>query len=493
MNYVIESIYPNIETQNSFFVSYWKRGKRVHRHYQMPHLSFEDFGEFKRECSQILKIEGDSVYCTAYENSRWHFYKVSKNTEKLLKKFDPLEKIKITELNSKNLKILKNAWAKRGESGTETISLIQNLDSNEPQDNDQEYGGYKYLLPRYLLTNYYVGNVSRFGLETSMNDPLNRHVISLSLYYNWGINIDELPLSGGAFYTYSKNKWRFGGGYFKFYGQGAGRVNVYESTSLSVNRSGKWRNLPQNVGVSFSRNNEFDNLLSFSRNLNIFRFNYGTSYTTAKLSSFFRKTALNLGLSRVKNKDFKPYYSLDTNSFFNFRFSDNWSNSFNVKYKKLLGIEQISGSRFRDGVIYGGGVNSSLTGFFAFPSFHLGFQQLLGEEMVRMQYESSHRIWSPYKAYSFLNFYFKDIYLFGGAEYLKSDLLLKSVFNQTTQKYELKSHTKSEVISSYVGLRFNFDLLYLLPLTIEGYSSWTSNDLLEKNVRGLLLKSRLTF
>ena len=491
LNLPIEKIYKDRSAENSFILSLWKSGERIHHRISIKGKKIKSKQYIlNSQCDEILSFKKGFVICKVYKNVHWDIAKVGygKNkVEEVIYSFSDLENVEVIELNKESVTVVSSHNEAQKKEKPRRLSF-EKKEVQKKENTDKSYSGIRYMKPDYLFFNYYFGNVSGAGIQTSASDPLGRNFLGLNLFYNWGIEGKDLPVSSSINYIYSRSKWSFGANYSKFYGQSVGVVNTYENMGAFVSKSYSSGNFNFSNSLSVNRANEFDGLLGYQRNLNSLGTGFNIGHNTSYLSSFYRSFNMSIAGFYKQNKDFDPYFLVSGSLGLKFNFSDTWKNKITANH--VTGFQQ---TNLRDGVVYGGGVSSFLTGYFRFPSYHLAFQQIFGRYMTRAGFESSKRVWSIYKSTNFLGMHFRELDFFAGLEYLKSQAQIVTLYDASNDTFYRATDRRADVSSVYAGMRLKMDLLYLVPLQIDLYGSYTEHPLLESTVYGVLFNSYYSF
>ncbi len=454
----------------------------------------------EHECHELIELTKSNVVCKNYVNSRYELQEFKNNTPKTVHTFDYLERVQIQGMDHKKVDFEEISLSESELQSSER--KVQKKNSAKPET-ARKYSGVKYLFPKYLFPNIFITqNLSFVGINTGFNDPLNRHVGSLGMSYVLGIpssqSIDT-PLATFADYTFNffDQKWFLNASYTKSFFQSNLNdvVNTFESFSASLGHRWNIKGLSIVNSVYANKSNSQDTFLSqltgstydYKRKIKSLGTNLSISHQTKSLNSIYRNITLLGNFARKKNFDFKEFNQINITGRFTLAWNKSLSQFFRGKYSVLNNF--FKGTPvFRDGIIYGGGINSLLTGTgFDHPSYLIGIGSIFGSEMTSARTELELEVFKVFDGFEFLPTYFKEINLFAGGDFIKSRNLLVAGPGGA-----ILVEPKPELFSWFAGVRLDLDFFYLLPLEIDLFAAYSGHDFYSSNT-GFLIKSNLTF
>ncbi|MCB9092645.1 MAG: hypothetical protein H6621_12630 [Halobacteriovoraceae bacterium] len=501
---VIENIYMANGDQNKFFISYYEfyAGDIVRKFAYYDHkkknVKFLNFDESIKlnSCDYYLGESEGTHYCLAYKNSHWSVFKSGKEKEERIRDFPALTNV-VPESQKNNILEVEVEKTPIQKGKTVKINLKEKKvfkDKDKKLKESEDYWGIKYMAPHFLMLDYFVfGDIESYGIITSMNDPLNRHLLSLSGYYSSGVPSDKTPYSGSAVYAYTKDKYSYALGYNKYISQGdlgVDEVNIFENKFATITRSSYLGNTSWAQSLTGLKSNEED--LFFSRKITRFRMGQSFLHSTNSLTSVYRQFHFEFNPSWSENEGYDPYLGGDTKLSFNFKFSENFGMSIEGTYGKLYKTDKaLASSPYRDGVIYGGGASSAFTSAYQFPSYLIPYANIFGNEMTQGRLEFAYNFSNPFFTTNFIPFYLKRLYLLAGSEYISSDILLQS--DQLANGGSIITIRRNpSILSYYGGLRTNFDFFYILPISLDWIYSVSGDEYYNNNF-SLVLNTNVYF
>lgn len=312
----------------------------------------------------------------------------------------------------------------------------------------RSYPGLRHFRPHYWSFGF-GGNeyLTRYDIATSVNDPFNRHTLSLT-----GSSYSEISKSGGsAFYTYKPNKFFTTGFVEKAYTvRGAGRsTDTFESYGLSFGANtifSRWSYLP----VIFASSDRVDDFIS-SRESQSYGVRQLLQTTGLFHDSFWQLSSFQMEHYRQKTAGFKEFPA--------HRYK--WDNVFRLseplKFHTNFAFSQLQKKGLASGVIYGGGVQAlyNLGGFHEF--YGLEYGDLISNRISTARAQFDWRFYQSYKGNGFVPLYLKSTHLLLGADYAhSSNIFVNNGFIRD-----------NKITSFHAGLNFKMDVFYTVPLNIE--------------------------
>ncbi len=444
-------------------------------------------------CHELLNKNNTRYICKNYDGSEYKvvLYENKQAKETVLKTFSKLDRIKITNI-------------KKGEVDSKSISLPREEKENKKTVlNSSKYRGIKYLLPKYVVPNLLIFNDLTFiGLNTGMNDPLGRHNVLLGMNYVLGVPSNQnikTPITSFASYTHQffNEKWFLNANYSKSLSQSGLNNIVNTAESFGASLGHRWSLGKINVtNTIFARkSSQRDSLLesitqglSYKRKIQSYGTRLSLRHNTNSLNSLYRGFSLSGSFSSQKNESFKSYNLISTSAKLNLRWSKSLSQFFQGTYSLLDGLDQ-SGKKYRDGVLYGGGRNSLLTGSgFEHPSYLIGYGGVFGSKLASARSELELKVFRVFDGWDFIPTYFKYVNLFAGADYITSKNLIIGIRPNGSYVTE----PKPSIVSGFGGVRIKLDFFYLLPLEIDLFAAYSSHRVYSSNT-GYLIKTNLSF
>lgn len=412
------------------------------------------------QCHLYLGKNKNNVFCLKYSQSHWNLISFAKGdgSDLLHHSFRHLEKItpenididnNIFDFRDDNKELIKASLANKKERESEKSS---NKKSN--------YNGFKYLMPEYLLLDFYVGGLtSSFGLATTFNDPLNRHNFNLAGYYNF--EIDEKPYSGTLGYLYNRGTINTGFSYGRYISKASNdEFLVSESVNAFFRHSTFFDRTKWTKGFSVSKIDEKDFIGNKRDFLNL-RLSNTLTYKSLLYSNLLNSYSLNLTPGVIKNSSSDSFLTVRASSNLGLRFSDRARLNTNIDYGKYFT------DSFSDGVIFGGGLNGLLFNQFSYTSYLIPFGLIYGQEMLSGQIKYEYDLFDFYKTYPGLTLLYKNLSILGGVEYIQSDVL---------RYIEGSGELDPRVSSVFLGLKSDLRLFYILPLSVELTFSASNNE-----------------
>ncbi len=446
-----------------------------------------------KDCHYLLSYRLKISYCLSYGNSRWTLSRYERNKKKTKREtiyqFPALERVEPIYIDKDTLTVqISSSYNQKGDKVTLPIRSLKRLEEEKPSKlkESKRYAGWRYLSPNYLMPFLFTGgNLTSLGLITGLNDPLDRHVANLTVFYNLGLDTDDSPYSGNASYFYNRNNWVNGGGYSKFISQSSsteGLVNVFETTFLqSTHISSIKKNIVWEKSLLFSQNSEGD-ILNNRRKLKTLKFMSAFASQANSKSNLYQGFSLYLAPMQIQNFSENPYFGFESNFRLSLRPSDMTKLTLQGAYGK------VDTDNLADGTIYGGGASDAFTGNFLYPSYLIPFTNIFGREMTQARLTFSWNFNNPYKFTDSINYYLRRLQLLAGVEYIKSDFLINPDAVDSSSVF-----VADPSISSYFfGLRTVSDILYIFPLNIDFVFSRSSNEVYDGSFR-LLIAPFLTF
>jgi len=455
------------------------------------------------KCDELIDFNKPGLICKRYsKNSNWEIVEyVGPDDEegKVLHSFDQLKNVDIESFSKDEVSyVIRKDFDTKSEVQTQKLKKITKFESPVPQD--PKYSFVKYLLPQYVFPGIFIfsNGLTYLTADTSLVDPRSRFTLNLGLSYVLGINDSQnisTPITGYAnlgiklsdkltlIGTYNKN----------FVPTGINNnINIFEFFGGGLNLSWSIGDFSIDNGVFFSKNNERDGFLEFligqpySRTITSYSTSLAVSHSTRSINSIYRNFSLSSGFSLKKNKSFNEFYSTNSAVRFGFKWSKSLTHSLVGRYSRLFKNDN-KNPVFRDGVIYGGGINSLLEGVsYQHPNYLIGAGSIFGNEMISARTEFDLKIFKIFEGLDFLGTYLETVSLFVGADYINSRNLLYS--NSSGLAFE----SYPNIISGFGGVRTKFNFLYLLPLEVELFAAYSDHFFYSSNT-GWLLKSNLTF
>ena len=133
-----------------------------------------------------------------------------------------------------------------------------------------------------------------------------------------------------------------------------------------------------------------------------------------------------------------------------FRLLPYWSGQWSVHY----------GHQFKNtlnnGLLFGGGASSTLTGSYLFDSYAFSYGSLVGNKVMTSILELKNTLWQPMRGSGLFPLFFKQFDLVYGAEMDYADF----AYNPSVGRYNI--HNKF-FPSGFVGLEINTDIAYRFP------------------------------
>lgn len=443
-----------------------------------------DLCSFKNQSADyILYSEGEKkYYCMKYYESRWFiYYKVKKKI--YYKKFDVLKNIvnpslkqdtdglslvyftRPKQFKDRRLQKFKldmfDTWPTEKKAKKVSEKKNKKWENKAVDYGAQKYRSWKYLKPSFLFLEYTSsGNIDAIGASTSLSDPLGYQGLTPVLYYNFGLESDRSPYSGGASYFYKWGRYTFSAGYFKTISQNSFlEDSISESNYLQVSRPFSLSGLSISANLGYS---EFDeNETWYSRKLRKYTSSISLSHRVRSLKSFYRSTVFQADLSYDQNYSADHYWHLETKLSQFFRLGEDFQMAWTGAYGRLFHNDET----LAQGDIDGGGVVSSLSSEYFFSSYLIPYGDIFGDNIGMFQLDFDHIINRPYTGDGLFPIYFKNLLLTYGVEYLDSDVLITDDTTTTSIRRDFKNN--ASVFSGYIGAALDTKLIYILPILWE--------------------------
>jgi len=528
-NYLIEEIEPTLESHLftvTFSTGGWLEGERLFGILDAKTLKIEMLNE--QICQENEKDEETqkqrsffalarvyplfseknrattfSAWCLGYANQKW-LWKFQKNQEespRTVFEEAPYSLIYRQKMKEDSLTHTTFSLAKDAKDPLEATHvpiervLVKDItkqnkfeikNQSEIQNQIQDYSPWKFLYPNFLMLELLtVGDVSSYGLSTSLVDPFMRHDFSLALLYNDpenDTNNDSSSFSGSAIYTYTPGSWNFVMGHQKYLVQFD--LPPYQVSSQEVNWIGigyKWKFNQWKIDSSLKLERRDESDVFASRDIESFQWENSFSYIKNAKNDFFSTFRLSptLGISRAASRDEYPFFKLEETQLWT------WSESFKTQWNFTYGKMYVAkGTGLRQGTFYGGGSTSSLfTTIFDFPSYLINYGNIFGTELFVTRLRQDITLVSLYYGNGLIPFFMKSFGSIFGGEFLSADRVI----------YDDRIERNKDITSYFVGLNLSTQVFFLLPLDIElVYSHSINDDLAKKNVT-LSLVSSLPF
>lgn len=329
------------------------------------------------------------------------------------------------------------------EDGREILNFSKS-DFKEEISKEENYRPYLYFKPHYWMFNALVGSdtLDYYSVLTSINDPLDRHEVSLNIsYYS-----DVEKVAPSISYTFNPDDYWARLSYQKSFSKNSfsRQANSDEEYSFKMGREYEFTHFDLTPGMRISLDESEDFFSKSSgQEYGVFLEGILREYLENDLfkSGLFYTTAYE---RRVKgHKAYKGYEGLASITLSPF-------SHINLLLRGSYG--QLDKKSFQAGLLYGGGYSNEMHSFYG-----LDYSDLFGNRIWTTRAEIFTNIFRPYRGYDLFPAFVKEVDLILGTDYAKSDFIaIKNTLkrNDTVQSY-------------YLGARFKALVAYLAPVDID--------------------------
>lgn len=333
---------------------------------------------------------------------------------------------------------------------------------------ETSYFGLRHLAPHYWTFGF-GGNeyLTRYDVATSLNDPLDRHLLSLM-----GSYYPEISRSGGsASYTFAPGKISTSLSAYRAYTvRGAGRsTDKSEGYGLSFATNARWMRLSYNASI-FGRQEMTEDFISSRESLN-YGLSQNVSYSGVFADSFVQNIDLMAQNFRQDTEGFSPFFGEHYKMESNFRLSS-W-----MDFRLNGAFSELEKKGLRSGVLYGGGSQAlyNLGGMHEFYGVEYG--NIISNKIRSAKAEFSFEVGSPYSGSGYFPIFLKTTHLLLGTDYVRaSNIFLKDRFLN-----------EDELFSYYWGLSFKANAFYAVPVSLDLIFARVPSDEVGTQSRGLFL------
>jgi hypothetical protein len=346
----------------------------------------------------------------------------------------------------------------------------QSTDKNEFHRSSKEtsYFGLRHLAPNYWTLGF-GGNeyLTRYDVASSLNDPLNRHLVSVT-----GSYYPEISRSGGsASYTFNPEVFSTSVSAYRAYTvRGANRsTDKAEGYGLSFGKGTRWMSLNYSASV-YGRQEMTEDFIS-SRESLTYGLSQSVSYSGVFSDSWIQNVDLTAQNFRQNTEGFSGFFGekYSINSRFNL---NSWTDL------RLNGaFSELEKKGLRSGVLYGGGSQAlyNLGGMHEFYGVEYG--NIIGNKIRSAKGEFSFEVGRPYSGGGLFPLYLKSIHLLLGSDYVRAaNIFLKDRFLNET-----------ELFSYYWGFSFKANAFYSIPVSLDLIFARVPSDEVGTQSRGLFL------
>lgn len=409
---------------------------------------------FLKEEDSLVLVSGDSEYVL---QNNWTQDLISLRSGETHTVFRFSSKPSLLYSWDKGCRELVAMVQEKGEKKEKTFLKREEISQPDLNFAYRNYPQLKHFRPHWWFFSYVTGDViSQLTLSTSINDPLDRHRLSLNLTYFDGV--DKIHPTGT--YTYNWAGTDIGFGVTQSYVDNIARTSPDKDSSYFafIGRSFFWRNLSYRLEVQASYFEESD-VISSRKGREPIIINQ-LSLSPLFLDDFFR------GLTFVS---LTRYLDVDNGQSY-------WGEELRLRgivqpLRRLNTTLQMSyGKLFkdniRDGILYSGSANDYDTNTLH-EFIGLGQNSSFGNEVTTARVQFDYELYRLQRSLGISPFFIRTLNGIVGSDYLKTD------FIYTPNFFARDSFAQSY----YAGLRANVTLAYFVPLQLDVLQVHVDRDL----------------
>lgn len=333
---------------------------------------------------------------------------------------------------------------------------------------ETSYFGLRHLAPHYWTFGF-GGNeyLTRYDVATSLNDPLERHLLSLT-----GSYYPEISRSGGSgSYTFDPGLISTTVNAYRAYTvRGAARsTDKSEGYGLSFSSEARWMRLDYRASI-FGRQEQTEDFISSRESLS-YGLSQNVSYTGVFADSLVQRLNVMAQNFRQDTQGFSPFFGEHYKMETNFRLSS-W-----MDFRLNGAFSELEKKGLRSGVLYGGGSQAlyNLGGMHEFYGVEYG--NIISNKIRSAKAEFSFEIGSPYSGSGYFPIFLKTTHLLLGTDYVRaSNIFLEDRFLN-----------EDELFSYYWGFSFKANAFYAIPVSLDLIFARVPNEEVGTQSRGLFL------
>ncbi len=343
-----------------------------------------------------------------------------------------------------------SSFAKKS-SQTSKVTFSQEIPNAETDLELETYPKLYHLMPHYwFLASGSSENLASFGALTEFSDPMNENVITATLL--------TYPLEskfGGNLYATHKfssisDLWTGQFSYTQEYSKTSFDIQINNTKEVLVGTSyelqlKKWTWYP---GI-YTGNIQTTDFIS-TRHTNNFGFNSIFTYGALSYDDFVTNFIYQTKVQRDIPSNGASYNNWQNLIKSTLRLSEDFALEAKYSYSKLYK------DGFTQGVLYAGGIN--ILGTRRWHEFYgLPYSNAYGNTVSTQRLLIDYNVWNLYRGYGLLPFFFKELHLRAGKDFLSADRIIlgSNVYRNT------------KIDSWFIGTRLKMNLFYYAPTDID--------------------------
>ena len=435
----------------------------------MSEVTLEKFYEVYRSKELFEFVVVDTDYLVLYEKGKHLLFEFNnQNVTVSTMARDHLKNVTFAQVQNDRVLYLENRLKTKAMTKAEGLKFLKDkAEVNETKTlapfeikqstpdlstlKTENYPQLYHLSPNYWFLATGSGeNISSIGAMTTLNDPMNLHVLDASAVIYPSIS----KLGGSLTYTHKLSSiddlWTVNAFFDQEYSRSEINNSLMDSREWGLGTAYKFLNQRWTyVPGIFVANTTSKDFLS-DRSTTSPGMRHVLLYDAKSFEDLFQTFVGQLKVQQDYPDRGEQFLNFQARALAVGRFSDRLEMGVQSAYGKLVKND------FSRGVLYGGGIDSvATTRLFEF--YGLPYSNAYGNEIFTFRFFGEYNFWNIYRGKNFIPIFFKEAHLLLGRETLYADRIFLD-----------KSLIREKAINAFFGgLRMKTNLFYYVPTDID--------------------------